>query len=73
MPNIFLTVIIETFSELRFFVFKKFMTRLVFAELQLKQISVNFKTSCCNLKNRSWSKTLSGFFIILILKGIMTF
>ena len=37
-----------TFSKLRFFKFKRFVSRLVFWELQLKQISLNFKTSCCN-------------------------
>ena len=31
-PNIYLKVTIETFSELRFSGFKKFVTRLVFSE-----------------------------------------
>ena len=39
----------------------------------ITQISLNFQTSCCNLKNhRSGSKTVCDFSIILILKGIMT-
>ena len=32
--------------------FKKSVTRSAFGELQLTQISLNFKTSCCNLKIR---------------------
>ena len=51
MPNIHLKVNIETFSKLRFSGLKKFVTRSVFGELRLTQlISLNFKTSCCNLK-----------------------
>ena len=50
MPNIYVKVIIETFSKLRFSGFKKLVTRLVFGELQLTQMSLNFKTFCCNLK-----------------------
>ena len=73
MSDIFLKVTIETFSKLRFTGFKKFVTMSVFGELQLMEISLNFKTSCCNLKIRSWNKTVCGFSIILILKGIMTF
>ena len=40
-----------TFSKLRFSKFKKFV-RSVFEELQLTQISLNFKTYSCNLKIR---------------------
>ena len=50
MPNIYLKPTIETFSKLRFSGFKKFVTKSVSGELQLMQISFNFKTSCCNLK-----------------------
>ena len=32
--------------------FKKFVSRSVFGEFQLILISLNFKTSCCNLKTR---------------------
>ena len=32
--------------------FQNFVTRSVFEELQLTQITLNFKTSCCNLKIR---------------------
>ena len=73
MSNIYLKVTIETFSKLRFYGFKKFVSRSVFGELQLKQISLNFKTSCCNLKIGGRGAELCGFSIILILKGIMTF
>ena len=50
MSNIYLKVTIETFSKLRFSGFKKFVTSSVFGELKLTQITMNFKTSCCNLK-----------------------
>ena len=36
----------------KLFKFKKFVPWSVFVELQLTQISLNFKTSCCNLKIR---------------------
>ena len=52
MSNIYLKVTIETFSKLRFSGFKKFVIGLVFEDLQFTQISLNFKTSCCNLKIR---------------------
>ena len=51
MPNVYLKVTIETLSKLRFS-FKKFVTISVIGELQLTQISLNFKTSYCNLKTR---------------------
>ena len=70
MWNIYLKVNIETFSKLPFFRFKTFVTRSVFGELQLTQITLNFKTSCSNLKIRG-AKTVCGFSITLILKGIM--
>ena len=75
MSNIYLKVTIKTFSKLRFSEFEQFVTGSVFEELQLTQISLNFKTSCCNLKSRGLarSRTVSGFSIILILRGIMTF
>ena len=40
MSNIYLKVTIETFSKLLFYGFKKFVTRSVFGELQLTQISL---------------------------------
>ena len=52
MSNIYSKVTIETFSKLRFSGLKKFVTRSVFWELQLTQISLNFKTSSCSLKVR---------------------
>ena len=74
MSNIYLKVAIEKTDVLkvRFTNFKKFATRSVFGELQLTQILLNFKTSCCNVKIID-SKTVCDFSIILILKGIMTF
>ena len=59
------------FSKLRFSQSKKFVSMAAFGELQLTKISLNFKNQ---LKNQiSGSKTVCGFSIILILKGIMTF
>ena len=62
-----------TFSKLWFSKFKKVVTRSVFGELQLAQISRNLQNVCCNLKIRGLGAKLCGFSIILILKGIMTF
>ena len=63
ISNIYLKVTIETFLKLRFSGFKKFVTRSVFAELQLTQISLNFKTSCCNLKIRDLGAKLCLAFL----------
>ena len=65
MSNIYLKVTIETFSKLRFSGFKKFVTRSVFGELQLTQISLNFKTFCCNLKIRRLGVKLCVAFLLL--------
>ena len=54
------------FSKLRFSKFKKFVFRSVFGELQLTQISLNFKTLCSNLKIRGLGATVGSFSIILI-------
>ena len=51
MSSIYLKVTNETFSKLRFPGFKNFSPGH-FGELQLRQISLSFKTSCCNLKIR---------------------
>ena len=69
MSNIYLKVTIAkneklTFSKLRFFKFKKFFTRSVFGELQLMQISLNFKTSCCNLKIKGLKAKLCVAFLL---------
>ena len=45
--------IIETFSKLRFFWFKK-----------LTQMSLGFKTSCCNLKIRGLGAKLCVAFLL---------
>ena len=73
MSNIYLKVTIETFPIRRFSGFKIFFNMSAFGELQLTQISLNFETSCCNLKKRFGSKTVRVFSVILIFKGIMTF
>ena len=74
MSNIYLKVTIETFSKLRLLKVKEVVSGSVFRELQLTQISLNFKTSCCNIKIRVLGAKLNvAFCIILILKGIITF
>ena len=65
MSIIYLRVTIETFSKLRFSGFKKFVTRSVFEELQLTQISLNFKTSYCDLKIRGLGPKLCVAFLLL--------
>ena len=51
MSNIYLKDTRKTDVLKRFSKFNKFVTTSVFGELQLIQISMNFKT-CCNLKIR---------------------
>ena len=64
MSNIYLKVTTATFSKLRFSGFKKFFTPSVFGELQLTQMSLNFKTSCCNLKIRRLGAKLRVAFLL---------
>ena len=64
MSNIYLKVTIETFSKLRFSGWKYFFTWSVFGELQLTQISLNFKTSCCNLKIRGLGAKMYVAFLL---------
>ena len=64
MSNIYLKVTIETMSKFRFSGFKKFAPRSVFGELQLTQILLNFKTSCCNLKIRGLGAKLCVAFLL---------
>ena len=64
MSDIYIKVTIETLSKLRFSGFKKFVTRSVFGELELRQISLNFKISCCNLKFRHLGATLCAAFLL---------
>ena len=59
MSNIYLKVTIDTFPKLQFSGFKKF----VIGELQLTQISLNFKTSCCNLYIRGMGAKLCVAFL----------
>ena len=64
MSNIYIKVTIETFSKFRLFGFKKFATRLVFGQFQLTQMSLNFKTSCCNLEIRGLGAKLCVTFLL---------
>ena len=59
ISNIYFKVTIETSSKLQVSGFKKFVTGFVFEELQLTQISLNFKNFLLQLKNqRLGSKTV---------------
>ena len=60
MSNIYLKVTIGTFSKLQFSVFQF----SVFGGLQLKQILLNFKTSCCNLTIRGLGAKLCVVFVL---------
>ena len=64
MSNIYSKVTTETLSKLRFSGFKKFVTRSAFGELEVTQISFNFKTSCCNLKIRRREAKLCVAFLL---------
>ena len=67
MSNIYLKVTIQMFFWVRFSGFKKFTTTLVFEEIQLIQISLNFKTSCCNLKIGGLGAKLYAAFLLFSL------
>ena len=76
MSNICLKVTLRKIDvpKLQFYKFLKFVPWSVFEELRLTQVSLNFKTLCYDLKTRVFgSKTVCGFSIIFILKGILTF
>ena len=65
MSNIYLKLPEKlTFSKPRFSKFKKFVTRSVFGELELTQISLNFKISCCKLKIRVLGAKLCVAFLL---------
>ena len=67
MPNIYLEVTIEKnwrYQNFHFLSFKNLPP--VFGELQLMQISLNFQTSCCNLKKRSESRGLYVAFLLFL-------
>ena len=66
MSNIYLKVTIEKYwrSQNISQKFKKFVSRSVFGELQLKQISLTFKTSWCNLKIRGLGAKLCVAFLL---------
>ena len=60
MSNFFLKVTVDVLKTLKF---KEFISRSVFGELQLRQTSLNFKNSCCNLKIRGLEANLSVAFL----------
>ena len=50
----------------RFSGFNKFVIKPVFGDLELKHISVNSKTSCCNLKIRSLAAKICVAFTLFL-------
>ena len=65
MSNIYLKSIIEEnwrSKNLSFSKFKNFLP--VFGELQLTQITLNFETSCCNLKITGLESRLCVAFLL---------
>ena len=67
MSHIYLKVTIEKngpSQKPQFSKFKRCVSRLVFGELQLTQMSLNFKTSCCNLKIRGLGVKLCVPFLL---------
>ena len=51
--------------KIDFYNFKKFVNRSFFGELQLTQISLDFKNSCWNLKIRGLGAKLCVTFLLL--------
>ena len=73
VSNIYLRVTIEMFSKLQFLSLK-FFHQVSFWIALTQADTIEFLNFLLQLKNqRSGSKTVCGFSIILILKGIMTF
>ena len=64
MSNIYLKVTTETFSKLRFSLFKNFVTRSVLGSSDSRDIIENFKTSCYNLKIRRLGAKLCVAFLL---------
>ena len=63
-----------TYPKLRFSKLKKFISRSVFRELQLMQMSLNFQTSCCNSKIRGLgAKLCEAFLLFLFWKELWCF
>ena len=54
----------RTYPKLRFFKFRKFVSKSVFWELQLKHILVNFKISCYFLSNLKIRAKLCATFLL---------
>ena len=63
VSNIYLKSYEKTFSKLQFSKFNKFVTKSVFWEFQSTQISLNFKTFCCNLKSSGLGSKLWATFL----------
>ena len=68
MSNVYLKVTIErNWRSQNFdfiYNFNKFIMRSVFEEFQLTQISLNFESSCCNLKIRGLGVELCVAFVL---------
>ena len=57
-----------TYSKFRYSKFKQFVSWSVFEELQLTQISLNFQTSCWNLKINGLGAKLCVTFLLLLFR-----
>ena len=62
-----------TYSKLWISRFEKFISRSVFEELQLTQISLNIQTFCCNLKVRVLGAKLCVALLFLFWKELWKF
>ena len=64
LSSIYFKDTIETISKLQFSGFNFFFTRSVSGEPELTQISLNFKTSCFNVKVRGLEAKLCVAFLL---------
>ena len=54
------------YLKVHLYKFRNFVSKSAFGELQLTQISLNFLTSCCNLKIKGlWAKLCVAFLLSL--------
>ena len=61
--NFYLNVTIAKKGRAQFSMFKLFVSRSDFGEIQLRQMSMNFRTYCCNLKIRGLGAKLRATFL----------
>ena len=71
ISNIYLRVTVEKNCRSQNFDFLSLNNLYPVGELSLTHISLNFHTFCSNLKIKGLGTTVCGFFVILILTGVM--